>query len=312
MKKDFDSRPARLRLNVNGSLDTSFRVSALTQNAFPPPNLTLDSLGRILFGGSLYEVNGVPRHGLARLSREGALDTAFVPSFAGGLYPGVSATVVQPDGRICVGGFFSAVNGLPINSIARLNSDGSLDTSFDPQGGADIGVSTLLIQPDARIVVGGYFTKFGGARRPSIARLNSNGSVDLGFAPTLPQVSSVFTLGRASTGAILAGGTFCSAPPPDCGDDCYDDCDENSDCVRTIRIRPDPRLQLFAPAALPDGRQRIAASVWPGRKYILQSSTDLFHWSFRATNVPPTTSLEFFDHDSSPSSERFYRLLEDR
>ena len=58
------------------------------------------------------------------------------------------------------------------NSIARLNSDGSLDADFDP--GANGDVYALAQQVDGKIVVGGFFTTLDGAARDNIARISSD------------------------------------------------------------------------------------------------------------------------------------------
>ena len=67
---------------------------------------------------------------------------------------------VQPDGRIIIGGEFTHVDGVPLNHIARLNADGSLDPTFDPGAGFDGDVFSLALQPDGKVVVGGAFHSF--------------------------------------------------------------------------------------------------------------------------------------------------------
>ncbi len=89
----------------------------------------------------------------------------------------------QPDGKLLLGGSFLLLNqGQPQFGLARLNADGSLDTSFkpgalDPNGA----VTALAVQPDGRILAGGSFTSINGAARPRLARLNADGSVDPSF-----------------------------------------------------------------------------------------------------------------------------------
>src|SRR5262245_28315265 len=82
----------------------------------------------------------------------------------------VRAVAIQPDGKVIIGGEFSAVGGTPRSHIARVNVDGSLDTTFDP--GADGPVASLAVQADGKILAGGGFTMLGGQPRPSIGRLN--------------------------------------------------------------------------------------------------------------------------------------------
>ena len=87
----------------------------------------------------------------------------------------VEVVVVQPDGKVLIGGDFTtlAPNGGPAvtrGHIARVNADGTLDTAFDPN--ANSFVFAIAVQPDGKILVGGSFTNIGGQTRNSIARLN--------------------------------------------------------------------------------------------------------------------------------------------
>jgi uncharacterized delta-60 repeat protein len=125
-------------------------------------------------------------------------------SFNPGASNWVYATVVQPDGRIVVGGEFTNIVGQSRNYLARLNPDGSLDASFNPR--ASNAVNCLALQPDGKILVGGTFTGIGGQSRGRIARLNPDGSVDVGFNPNAN--STVNCLAIQPDGKILIGGSF--------------------------------------------------------------------------------------------------------
>src|SRR5207247_5918696 len=126
----------------------------------------------------------------------------------------VEAIEVQADGKILVGGFFTALapNGGPSitrNRIARLNADGTVDTTFDPN--ANNLVIALAVQADGKILIGGSFTALapnGGMSLPRIglARLNSNGTVDPAFIG-LPD-TDVYTIALQADGKILIGGAF--------------------------------------------------------------------------------------------------------
>ena len=72
-----------------------------------------------------------------------------------------------------IGGRFTQVGGTPINRIARLNSDGSLDTTFDPGSGPTDRVYALAVQEDGKVLIGGAFNTVSGAARNHIARLNA-------------------------------------------------------------------------------------------------------------------------------------------
>ena len=126
----------------------------------------------------------------------------------------VRSVVVQPDGKILIGGYFTSVapNGgaaVTRNHIARFNPDGTLDIQFDPN--TDNTVFCITLQPDGKILIGGAFTSLspnGGAAntRNRIARLNSDGTLDGDFNPNAN--SSVFAIAVQSDGKIVAGGYF--------------------------------------------------------------------------------------------------------
>src|SRR5262245_39430326 len=111
----------------------------------------------------------------------GSIDSSFV-LHTNEVNNWVWAVVVQPDGKILIAGDFTSVHGVPRNRIARLLSDGSLDTSFDPGSGADTTVNCMALQSDGKILIGGSFSSINGTSRSHFARLNSNGSLDTGFS----------------------------------------------------------------------------------------------------------------------------------
>src|SRR5438128_311155 len=89
----------------------------------------------------------------------------------------INVVVVQADGKILIGGGFTTLSpngGAAVmrNHIARLNADGTLDTAFNPNLiGGD--VSSIAVQSDGKILVGGFFTSIGGQTRNYIARLDA-------------------------------------------------------------------------------------------------------------------------------------------
>ena len=84
--------------------------------------------GKVLGGrGFQPHIGGQARNRIARLETDGRLDQTLDISIVGIQYNSVVATAVQPDGKILVGGTFDSVLGVPRNSIARLNPNGTLD-----------------------------------------------------------------------------------------------------------------------------------------------------------------------------------------
>uniref|UniRef100_UPI0018F8822E delta-60 repeat domain-containing protein n=1 Tax=Cronobacter dublinensis TaxID=413497 RepID=UPI0018F8822E len=92
----------------------------------------------------------------------------------------VYAVAHQPDGKVLIGGLFIRVNGTQRFRIARLNTDGSTDSTFQANvGTASVGpeVYALAVQPDGKVLVGGLFSTVNGVTRISVARLNTDGSL---------------------------------------------------------------------------------------------------------------------------------------
>ena len=202
------SRSGIARLNTDGSLDGDFDPGTGVDNFGPPyvASVTLQSDGRILLGGNFVSVAGQTRGRIARLNSNGSLDTTFNPS--SGADNTVMKVAVQTDGKIVLGGYFRQVNGVARNSIARLNSDGNLDTSFDPGAGADGPVFALAVQSRGRVLMAGAFTNIDGVARPRIARLLSNGTLDASFDPGTGPDAEVTGLALESDGGVFIGGFF--------------------------------------------------------------------------------------------------------
>ncbi|RPI85255.1 MAG: hypothetical protein EHM34_02165 [Nitrosopumilales archaeon] len=121
----------------------------------------------------------------------------------------VCAIAIQSDTKVIVGGVYTSYSGVSAGQIIRLNSTGSIDSSFDVGAGFNgDDVFTIAIQSDNKIVVGGYFTTFDtGSSINRIVRLNSNGSIDTGFT-TVGFDNDVTALLLQSDNKIVVGGGF--------------------------------------------------------------------------------------------------------
>ena len=199
------------RINSDGSLDTSFLLSGGGANGVVS-TLSLQPDGRFIVGGSFTNLNSTNRSRIARLNSDGAIDSSFNPG-AGADNPVLASAVYTAGvdaGKVLIGGSFATFNGTPRNFLARLNSDGSLDTSFVIGNGANGNVHALTILSDGKVLVGGDFTDINGAPRTAgLARLNRDGSVDSSFNPTGPGANgSVRVIRVQSDGRLLVGGLF--------------------------------------------------------------------------------------------------------
>ncbi len=208
------SRNYIARLNVDGTLDATFNPGTGANNTVG--TTTMQSDGKIIICGSFTSYNGTIIHRIARLNVDGTLDANFNPGTGAnnaGLNCGVYTTSIQSDGKIIIGGDYTSYNETPINGIARLNTDGTLDATFNLGMGAGGYVYSTSIQSDGKIIIGGAFNSYNGTTRNSIARLNADGMLDANFNPgsglggVYPYVS---TTAVQSDGKIIIGGTFTS------------------------------------------------------------------------------------------------------
>jgi uncharacterized delta-60 repeat protein len=121
----------------------------------------------------------------------------------------VSVVVVQPDGKILIGGYFTTLSpngGVAVtrNHIARLNPDGTLDLAFDPN--ANDAVWSIAVQADGKILAAGNFTSIGGHTRNCIARLDATTGLADSFDPNANNF--VQSIAVQADGKILAAGAF--------------------------------------------------------------------------------------------------------
>ncbi|MCW5555255.1 MAG: hypothetical protein KIS67_24225 [Verrucomicrobiae bacterium] len=186
------SRPGLARLNADGSGDNSFNPAVAGGGLF-----ALQADGKVL-------VNTYG--GLVRLHADGSLDNTFSASIAA-FDEGIYSIAVQPDGKVLIGGGFTVVNGTNRVGIARLNTNGSLDTSFDPGTGA-YGVYAIALQPDGRVLIAGGFQAVNGTNRNHVARLHANGSLDGSFDPGAGPSDWVYTMALQPDGKVFIGGNF--------------------------------------------------------------------------------------------------------
>lgn len=205
-----------LRLEANGTLDSTFNPD-LNNAVFA---LAVESDGQILAAGSFTAAGTVTRNRIARFNADGTLDNGFDPN-AGGT---INALRLMTDGRIVIGGSFGTLQppnvsaAVSRSALARLNADGSIDTSF--AGGANAQVAALALQPDGKLVVGGAFTTlWSGGSSASTAvgrnfsgRYNVDGTLDDTFNPTFN--GQVRAIAAHSNGTVTLGGLFTQVRAP--------------------------------------------------------------------------------------------------
>jgi len=173
--------------------------------------------GKVVIGGMFDVASAAGRNHIARLNPDGTVDVDFNPG--SGADANVNAVALQPDGKILIGGAFLTVNGLPRRGVARLNSDGSVDSTFNPGFGTIGGaVQDILLLANGKILIAGDFTIFNAQAAGRVAILNSNGSLDTTFrsgsgpgsAANAGPNAVVYAVAQQSDGKFLIAGNFTS------------------------------------------------------------------------------------------------------
>lgn len=203
-----------IRLNTDGTPDPGFNPGGAGPNSAVAA-IAIQPDGKIVIGGFFTSYNSDPDASdkVMRLNADGTRDLTFN---AGGLGAdnNVFAVALQPDGKILIGGFFRGYNGDAAagDCVLRLNSDGTRDLSFNPGGaGANFGLYAIAVQPDAKILIGGYATTYNGADAANdfIMRLNSDGTLDAGFNPGGAGLNNrAIAIALQADGKIVIGGDF--------------------------------------------------------------------------------------------------------
>lgn len=211
---EYHVRSRLVRLNQDGSVDTTFK--AYIMNGEVRSILVMPD-GKILIGGTFTTVRqnkaadenntNTTRNRLALLNADGSLDFSVNPDANGD----VRVMVAQSDGKIMVGGSFTAISGATRTRLARLNSNGVLDTSFVSPDIRNNEVRAIVPEEVGGVVssyvIGGSFTSVrGDNNRNRLARIAANGASALAFNPDANNV--VYDIIRLSSGKLLVGGAF--------------------------------------------------------------------------------------------------------
>jgi len=201
------------RLLTTGSPDASFSTFAATTSI---ETLVEQPDGKVVVAGYFNNIPGSnSTQSLARLTTTGDLDTSFNPSTTNA--PGdtfyLTALALQSDGKVLVGGSFLSSSG-PVLRVLRYESTGAVDASFSNStlfdvpvnaAGAIVRFNALAVQPDGKVLVGGYFATVSGAARTNLARLSTTGQLDATFTPPATLTGAVTAVALQSNGRVLVG-----------------------------------------------------------------------------------------------------------
>lgn len=204
------SKKGLIRLNIDGTIDNSFNIgfgfwttaglSGGVQSILILPD------GKILVFGNFWKYNGIIENGIVSLNSDGTKDTNFTTGT--GFTGTVIDTVLQPDGKIIIGGNISSYNGVTEKNIIRLNSNGTKDTNFTTGTGFNGGIFSISLQTDGKIIIGGGFGTYNEVVENFITRLHINGIKDVNFSSETGFDSWVYSVKHQVDGKIIVGGEF--------------------------------------------------------------------------------------------------------
>lgn len=274
-----------VRYNSSGTLDPAFDGDGVA--VFDPagaPNGMVLAAGKIVFTGG-----GFGRFVTTRVNSDGSPDTTFDQDGRrvdeiGGARSAARGIAVQPDGKVIVAGSGGGPFGINL-SLARLNSDGTLDLSFDADGkttgtfGTDAGATAVTLQPDGRILVAGARTIAPGNTDAAVYRFEANGALDTSFAGGVATSQYVQAndyanaIARLGDGRIVMGGFVVAGTNRDIEvvqftehgtlDATFDfdgkvvtSLSSGDDEVRAIAVQPDGKI-VVAGYAVNDGRRQF-------------------------------------------------------
>jgi uncharacterized delta-60 repeat protein len=222
------------RLLPTGALDPSFVPTELNAYYWSVVQyILIQPDGRILLLGRFSIPSGSTNviKNILRLNANGTLDSSFLAGNTDGsvyyenmnisIFGPLTRMILQPDGKIVVVGGFTKYNGINVNSIVRLGSNGQIDPTFNVTYGTDRGINDVLMEPGTmKIIIGGEFNTFNGQPVKKMIRLNPNGTLDPTFSigegtTDLPGAGNcslcsnyIKVFKRQTDGKIIVGGDF--------------------------------------------------------------------------------------------------------
>jgi uncharacterized delta-60 repeat protein len=202
-----------VRLNTDGSIDLTFKRPTSFTTLVTITDVSVDSTGKIyLCGTQLTNYSGVTVAGIVKLNNDGSIDNVF--NYNNGFSINTSANKIAIDSfdKLYVGGSFTSYSGVTANRIIKLNSDGSIDSTFNYGTGFNNIVNNITIDSTGKLYVVGIFTTYNGATNTRIIKLNTDGSKDATFSSvntfSINNASSINSVAINNLGEIFIGGQF--------------------------------------------------------------------------------------------------------
>ena len=171
-----------IRTSNSGAYDSTFKAGTLDNAVW---SIQEDSSNRLILGGAITTYSGSAINYIVRVNTNGTIDNTFKTGT--GFNGTTNGIVLQSDGKIIVTGGFTTYSGSSVNRIVRLNTDGTLDTTYKAgqtlQSAFQYPAVGLGIQSDNKVIAYGNFTSYSGSTRNRITRINTDGTLDTTFNP---------------------------------------------------------------------------------------------------------------------------------
>lgn len=186
------------------NIDTNFQIGSAANGIVN--KIDIQSNGKIILSGDFQLFNTQSKKRIVRLESNGNIDNTFQSGI--GVEGPVRASALQSDDKLIIGGLFNSYNTSTIKNLVRLNSNGTVDSTFNTGIGPNNEITEIFIQRDGKIIISGFFSKYNNVSFIGFVRLNSNGSIDTSFALGTGTNLSPECFAQQSNGSLLIGGAF--------------------------------------------------------------------------------------------------------
>lgn len=276
------------RLNSDGSKDTTF--TAFFNDVVRTIEVQND--GKIIVAGSFLQYKSIYKPGICRLNYDGSLDSIY--SIGIGINNksfdpvnfGIYSIAKTYDGKIFISGAFISYNNYYCSNIARLDSLGEFDPTFNTTTWANGPIFSMAVQPDDKIIIGGYFSRYNNVPISKIGRLNADGTLDNSFNTGSGTDAEVATIAIQTDGKILIGGYFKKFNGVDCGGlarlNTDGSLDNSFNFINTNNITP------YAIAIQPSGKILVGNGLFNTPRLLRLNSDGSIDSTFNAGGTGPS------------------------
>lgn len=296
------AQPYRLyRLNTDGSLDSTFAA---------PSNVDL-AVKKVLSNGDLVADSVASQQWqfskLYRLRPNGSLISGYTVGTATGQPSMILSVIEQPDGKLVVSGGFRQFNGTVQNSIVRIKTDGTVDSTFRSGKGFTEGSPGapgpvyLSARADGSLMISGLFDKYNGEKATAPILLNPDGTWNREAQNEGTWFDALGSV--APRPALFLKGDYLGSPS--FGSDTHGFYITGEGLAR---IRTDLSLRIISHTHEANAISHLLANALPDRSYTLQASENLSDWLDLTTQLATTNRIEFIDTPSPSVARRLYRV----